>query len=364
VKKIKLLPKPDLGFLKAFNIGQGLAPGELVFIGERKQRQTRFTARVYSEDSFEEKVISSVSEIPEVIPGQTKLWLNVDGLHDIKLIREIGGVYGVHELVLEDILNTDQRAKTEISEDYIFTILKMVHYNQQIDEADVDQFSMILMADIVITFQERHSELLQPVVERLTTRKKRVREAGVDFLAYSLLDAIVEEYLSVGAYIESRVDRLEEDVLKHRQKDILERINYNQIELNVIRKSIKPCKETLHKLAIYEGDLISEKTQPYLKDLEELGERALDAVVNNKNAIAELLNVYSTHVNNKLNDVMKVLTIFSAVFIPLTFIAGIYGTNFEYIPQLGFRYSFYIMLAAMFVIVVTMIYYFKRKNWF
>ncbi|TDQ30106.1 magnesium/cobalt transporter CorA [Tenacibaculum caenipelagi] len=339
-------------------------PGKPVFVGSQKEENTRIRLIGYDEDEIIEIELQTISELSNYLNKYEKTWINIDGLHDVELLREIGKLFDIHTLILEDIANTGQRPRVDIEENYIFTSIKMMFLDENKHQLEAEQISMYLLKNILITFQEKQGDVFEPVRDRLRNKKGRVRNYNVTYLKYCLLDLIVDNYNFLMETFGEKVEDLEDKILLEPNKNILEEINKNKIELNYFRKAIRPAREAISSFKDFKTDLITKKEQPFFNDLHDLIQRSHDLVENYKNMLSEQLTVYSTNVNNRLNDIMKILTIFSVIFIPITFIAGVYGTNFEYIPELTYRYGYYAMLGVIMLIVVIMLGFFKYKKWF
>jgi len=339
-------------------------PGNPIFVGSQKEENTRIRLIGYDENIIEEFELQSINELKDYLTKYKKTWINIDGLHDVELVREVGRLFEIHTLILEDIVNTDQRPRVDIEENYIFTSIKMMFLDKEKHQLEAEQISMFLLKNVLITFQEKQGDIFEPIRERLRNKKGRVRSYNITYLKYSLLDIIVDNYNFLMETFGEKVEDLEDKILLEPNKDILEEINKNKIELNYFRKAIRPAREAISNFKDFKTDLITKKEQPFFNDLHDLIQRSYDSVENYKNMLSEQLTVYSTNVNNRLNDIMKILTIFSVIFIPITFVAGIYGTNFEYIPELKFRYGYFTMLGVILLIVLIMLGYFKYKKWF
>lgn len=353
-----------LRFLKKQEETIGQPPGKLIFVGDKKQDFVRLRMIAYNSNDYIEKYIKYIEDIEAYQKDYDNIWVNIDGLHDTKQILKIGKYFKIHSLIQEDIVHTGQRPRTDASDKYIFNTIKMMRLDEEQLQLDAEQFSMYLTKDTLITFQERVGDVFEPVRERIRNKQGRVRQKGLDYLGYSLLDCIVDNYNFIMEFFGSEIEDLEDRILLQANKNTLQDINRLKIELNYFRKTIRPAREAILDLKTSDSQLIAENTIPFFDDLGDHIQRSYDAVENYKGMLSEQLTVYSTNVNNRLNDIMKVLTIFSATFIPLTFIAGIYGTNFEHIPELKYQYSYYIMWGVMFFVALIMLGYFKYKKWF
>lgn len=290
-------------------------------------------------------------------------WINVDGLHDLKLMKEIGKIFNIHPLLLEDILNTGQRPKIEEYDNCLFMVLKMLRYDKEKQMILAEQLSMVVGKTYLLTFQERPGNVFEPVRDRIRKQKGRVRITGIDYLSYALLDIVVDNYIHIIERLGEQIEDLEEDIVSHPNNIVMEKINNFKREMNFLRKFIRPVKEAVVKLSKLDSELIDDNTIPFLKDLEDHIIQAVESIDTYGDMLSDQLNIYNTGVNNRLNDIMRILTIFAAIFIPLTFIAGIYGTNFEYLPELHFKYSYFIFCGVMITLAVYMIIFFKKKGW-
>lgn len=341
----------------------GKAPGELVFIGEQKIDESTIQVLDYDQERLNEEYLQDIKDGIPYKETETVTWLNVYGLHDIELIKSFGQGFGLHGLVLEDISHTGQRPKMEEYDDYLYFVLKMMKYDEDEGKINSEQLSMVLGKTFLITFQERPTDVFEPVRERIRKKKGRIRKVGIDYLAYTLLDTIVDNYIFIIERLGEQIEELEEEILENQTQDILTKINNYKREMNYLRKSIRPAKEFIQQLTRIDSDLIREQTMPFLKDLLDLASQAVEVVDTYREMLSDHLNIYNTGVSNKLNEILKILTIFSAIFIPLTFIAGVYGTNFEYLPELHYRYSYFIFWIVLIVVVLVMVRFFKRRNW-
>jgi magnesium transporter len=293
----------------------------------------------------------------------TVTWINVDGVHDTELIMKIGSGFELHPLTLEDIVHTGQRPKMEEYDDYIFLVVKMLRFDQDKEQVVGEQLSMVLGRTFLLTFQEQPGDTFEPVRERIRRQKGRVRGAGIDYLAYALLDTVVDNYIFIIERLGEKVEDLEEEVLFAPSQAVLEKITRYKKEMNYIRKSVRPFRELILQLNSLDSDLISDKTAPFLRDMQGLALQSVEIIDTYREMLSDHLNIYNTGVNTKLNEIMKVLTIFAAIFIPLTFIAGVYGTNFDYLPELHYRYSYFVFWAVLLLVAGVMIRFFRRRGW-
>jgi magnesium transporter len=341
----------------------GLPPGTLVHIGEQKAEKVSITVIDYDEGRLQEEEIETVEECFPFKDKPTVTWINVDGIHQVEILELLGECFGLHPLVLEDILNTDQRPKLEDFGDYIFVVLKTFSYNDQSDEVEPEQISLILGPSLVMSFQEREGDVFNPIRERIRTGKGRIRRMGADYLAYALLDLVVDNYFTVLEQVGEKVEFLEEELVTSPTPETLQTIHNLKREMIFLRKSVWPLREVVGALERGESSLIKESTGIYLRDVYDHTIQVIDTIETFRDMISGMLDIYLSSVSNRMNEVMKVLTIIATIFIPLTLIAGIYGMNFQYMPELGWRWGYPIVWLVMLAIGAVMLVYFRRKKW-
>jgi magnesium transporter len=350
-------------FMKKISKKAGLPPGSLVHIGERKTEKARIRLIAYDERNFEEKDIERVEESFPLKPEPAVTWLNIDGIHQVDLIEKIGKQFRLHPLALEDVLNTDQRPKFDDYEDYICVILKMLTYNDKDNRLKVEQISVIVGQSLVISLQESEGDVFDPVRERLRKAKGRIRKMGSDYLAYALVDAIVDSYFVVLERIGEEIESLEDELLSDPKPETSRTIHRLKRELIFLRKSVWPLREVMGRLERGESTLVKEQTKPFLRDVYDHTVHVIDTVETFRDMVSGMMDVYLTSVSYKLNEIMKVLTIIATIFIPLTFIAGVYGMNFNYMPELEWRAGYALAWLLMIAVGVTLLVYFRRKRW-
>ncbi len=351
-------------FLKRVSKKIGLSPGALVHIGKKKIEKVRIKLIDYDEKQLQEKEPKSIEECLPFKDLPTVTWVNIDGLHDIKVMEKIGKHFSLHPLVLEDILNTEQRPKIEDFDDYIFIVLKMLYCDEGDAEIRAEQVSIILGSNFVLSFQERAGDIFNPLRERITNAKGRVRKMGPDYLAYCLLDAIVDNYFVVLERLGEQIEGMEEELVTNPTPETLQTLHNLKREMIFLRKSVRPLREVVSRLERGESPLIKESTGIYLRDIYDHTIQVIDTVETFRDMLSGMLDIYLSSVSNRMNEVMKVLTIIATIFIPLTFVAGIYGMNFEYMPELKWHWvyprAFWIVMAG---IAGFMLFYFRRKRW-
>ncbi|MGB5423712.1 MAG: magnesium/cobalt transporter CorA [Desulfobacterales bacterium] len=342
---------------------KGLSPGSLVFIGTQKVENIRLRVIDYNEARLKEDELKNIADGTEFKRTKTVTWINVDGLHDLSLMKEIGKTFDLHPLLLEDILNTGQRPKLEEFDNCLFIVLKMLRYDKEKQVILAEQLSVVLGDTFLLTFQEQPGDVFEPVRERIRKQKSRIRASGIDYLAYALMDTVVDNYIFIIERLGEKIEDIEEEVLDNAAPRVMEKINTFKREMNYLRKSIRPAREAIIQLSKLDSELIRDTTIPFLKDLQDLITHAAEAIDTYREMLSDQLNLYNSVISNRMNDIMKVLTIFAAIFIPLTFIAGIYGTNFEYLPELKFKYSYFFFWGVMLAVAAAMLIFFRKKKW-
>ncbi len=340
----------------------GAPPGTLIHVGERKADSTQIRLIDYDENRVHETTLEKIAPALNFRDRASVTWLNIDGIHDIRIIEEIGRHFDVHSLVQEDILNTDHRPKLEEHVDFLFMVLKTLRADAA-GEVHTEQVSIVLGKGFVLSFQEAQGDIFDKVRERIRSDKGRIRKMGPDYLAYALIDSIVDNYYLVLEEIGDRIEVLEEELLTRPSPNTAQKIHSFKREMILMRKAIWPLREVVGSL-LRQEPLVREETRLYLRDLYDHTIQVIDTVESYRDIIAGLLDLYLTSLSNRMNEVMKVLTIIATIFIPLTFLAGVYGMNFHYMPELEWRWAYPAILAIMAALGVGMLVAFKRKGWF
>lgn len=341
----------------------GLPPGTLIHIGEKMRERTTTTILDYDEQHLQEQEIKTVDECLPFKDKPTVTWVNVDGIHQVEVLEKLGDCFGLHPLVVEDILNTDQRPKMEDFGDYIFIVLKMLYYSDKDNEVVTEQISLILGPNFVISFQEREGDVFNPVRERIRSEKGRIRKMGADYLAYVLVDSIVDNYFITLEKLGERIEFLEDELVTNPKPETVQTIHDLKREMILLRKSVWPLREVVSGLERGESPLIKEPTRIYLRDIYDHTIQVIDAVETFRDMLSGMLDIYLSSISNRMNEIMKVLTIIATIFIPLTFIAGVYGMNFRYMPELERPWAYPMVWLIMLAIGVLMLIYFRRKRW-
>jgi magnesium transporter len=340
----------------------GLPPGTLIYTGDKKKEKTKIKVTEYTEDRYNYQELEDTKTDFTKIEEPLIKWVDIYGLAQVEVIDEIGHQFNLHPLVLEDILSPNQRPKLEDYGNYIFVVLKKLSWNQE-EEFEFEQISLILGENYVISFQERDTNLFNPIYERIQVPKGRVRLMGADYLFYVLIDIIIDNYFIILEKVGEDIENLEDDLIKNPDPETLQliyRLKRSSIEL---RKSIWPIREIINKLQREQSNLIKDELQVYLRDIYDHIFRISDLLENYRDIIFGMLDMYLSSVSNRMNDIMKVLTIISTIFIPLSFLAGFYGMNFLHMPELSNPLAYPILIIIMGLIVLLMVYFFKRKKW-
>ena len=351
-------------FIKRVSKTIGLSPGALVHVGKKKIEKVRIRLIDYDEAQLQEKEPKTIEECFPFKDLPTVTWVNIDGLHDVKVMEKVGKHFGLHSLVLEDILNTEQSPKVEDFDDHIFVVLKMLYYDETDGEIRAEQISIILGSNFVLSFQERVGDIFNPLRERIRSAKGRVRKMGPDYLAYNLLDAVVDNYFTVLEKLGEQIEGMEEELVTNPTPETLQKIHNLKREMIFLRKSVWPLREVVSRLERGESKLIHESTGIYLRDVYDHTIQVIDTIETYRDMLSGMLDIYLSSISNRMNQVMKVLTIIATIFIPLTFVAGIYGMNFEYMPELKWHWfypkAFWLVMLG---VAAVMLVYFRRKRW-
>ena len=350
-------------FIKDPKASKGQTPGSLILIGSQKMDQAVIRLIEYDTESLVDKELQSIEEAISCKDSPMVSWINISGIHDLELMQRLGEIFELHPLFLEDIMNTDQRPKYEDRDNCDAFILKMLKYDESEKRVSAEQCAIILGKNFVLTLQEQTGDAFNPVREHIRTAKKTSRLYDADYLAYALMDTIVDNYILITETIGREIESLEDNLFSAADKSLVEKIYKLKTEITYLRKAIRPVKDLMMHLLKSENSLFQKKYLQFLKDLNDLVIHATDAIELYNGMISDHLNIYSTNVNNRSNEVMKVLTIFASIFIPLTFLASIYGMNFEFIPELSFKYSYLIFWIVVLCVSVGLLIYFKRKKW-
>jgi magnesium transporter len=317
----------------------------------------------YSSSTLEERIVETIEECTVYLDKPTMTWINIDGLHEVNFIEQIGQCFHIHPLTLESILNTTQRPKIEYFPNYIYIALKMISWDEKEQETTIEHISLILMQNMVLSFQEREGDVFNSVRERIRNRNGKIRQSSVDYLIYALLDTIVDQYFVILEKLGEKTELLEDVLINQPSPQNLQVIHQTKRNLIYLRNAVWPLREVINKLEKEETALIQEGTKLFLRDVYDHTIQVIETIEALRDMVSGLLDIYLSSVSNKMNEVMKVLTIIATIFIPLTFLAGIYGMNFHYMPELSWKWGYPITLLAMFLVGLGMYFFFKKKKW-
>ena len=342
----------------------GLPPGTLVHVGDVLETVTRMSVIDYSKENIEERQIQSVDEVLKYRDSETVTWVMIEGLADVGIVESIGVLFNVHQLVLEDILNTHQRPKFEEYDDHLYIVLKCLLSEGEDFSVGYEQISLLLLENFVFLFKEKTDDLFRPVQQRIRSSKSRFRSLGADYLMYAILDTVVDQNFILIDALDNAITSLEENILASEPtQSSLNTIQSLKREIIVIRRHVSPVRELMAGILRSESGLIEEKTQIYLRDVSDHVIRVIESIELYREILSGLLEIYISNVSNKMNEVMKVLTVFASIFIPLTFLVGIYGMNFEYMPELEWKWAYPALWVAFITIPAILLVYFKKKKW-
>ena len=342
----------------------GLAPGTLIHVGEQKVERSTLSFIDYDGDNLITGTDVPLEKCVGLKSSTTVSWINLDGIHDIPTLEAFGNAFDLHPLALEDILHTNHRPKIEEFENYLLIILKMLEFDEQTSQVQAEQVSLVLTSNNVLSFQEKPGDVFSGVRERLMRKSGRIRLRGPDYLTYALVDSIVDSYFHILEKIGDRLEILEKELTLQPTQEILKHVHHLKGQLIFLRKAVWPLRELVNSLLQDEYELIQESTTVYLRDLYDHTLQIIDTVESFRDTASGLIDLYMSSISHRMNEVMQVLTIIASLFIPLTFIAGIYGMNFEYMPELKLSWGYPAVWGLMLLCVIGMLTYFKRKKWF
>lgn len=341
----------------------GTAPGTLVPSAERPAEAPQIRWIGYDAEQLQEREIRHIEEILPLRESRAVSWINVDGLHDVTLLETIGRHFHIHPLTLEDIANTGHRPKAEEFDAYLFLVFKMLYYDEDRNHIESEQVSLVLGSDFLISLQERSGDVFEPVRERLQKSKGRIRRSGCDYLTYALVDAVVDHYFVVLEILGDKIELLEDALLESPEPEILQQIYQLKRELIFFRKQVWPIREMINRLVKEDSAFIGDAVDIFFNDVYDHTIQIIDTIESFRDVLTGLLDVYLSTVSNRMNEVMKVLTIIATIFIPLSFIAGVYGMNFEYMPELRYRWAYPALWGVIVAVFVGMIAWFKHRRW-
>ena len=355
-------------FMSRFNKNNkehiGLSPFALVFRGQKKTEKVLLRTMDFDLDEVSEILVKSTEELLALKKSKKMTWLNIDGLDNVDLMENLARVFKIENNILSDVMNPSARPKVQEFENGIFTTIKMLQYNESDDNLTIENLSLIITENTLLSFQEQPGLVFEPIRERIRKHKNKIRTAGPDYLAFALLDVVVDNYIYVIGLLGDKIESLEEDISIDPKKELLDNINSFKHELNLLRKYIKPAREMIINLAKIESEFVHDENHIHFKELQDNINEASELTDSYREILYDQLNIYHSSMSTKLNEIMRVLTVFSVIFIPLTFLVGVYGTNFSYLPEKDWHYGYFAMWGVMFITTLIMLWYFKRKKWF
>ena len=357
-----LLRSPVRRMVRKVHKKAGSAPGTLVYTGPDRAEPVRISLVEYDQESLDERLLTD-PDFGEMARSSRVTWINIDGLNDLELIKNIGSAFDLHLLTLEDLVSTGQRPKHEEYEDYFFVVLRMLTLDADEWRVKEEQVSIILGDGYVLSFQETTGDVWDAVRDRIRTPPARIRGRGADYLAYALIDAIVDHYFQILEKVGDKVEELETEVLENPTTDTMHRIHQLRQEMLVVRRAVWPLRELTNSLIRTDSTLISDETEIFLRDVYDHTVQVIDTSETLREVVSGLMDLYLSSVSNRMNEIMKVLTIMASIFIPLTFMAGVYGMNFQNMPELGIPWAYPALLVVMVAVGLGLLLLFKRKGW-
>jgi len=351
-------------FIKKSSKKTGMPPGSLVHIGERRQEHVRLSVLDYEADRFAEQSPTEVAAVFPLRDEPTVSWINIDGVHDMDVIEKLGAHFRIHPLTLEDVVNTNQRPKMEEFDDYIFVVLKMLQHEDD-GRVHAEQVSMVVGANFLLSFQEAEGDVFNAVRDRIRKGHGRIRRSGSAYLAYALMDCVVDHYFLVLEQLSETIETLEGELYDaiDGDVDLLHEIYRLKQEMIYLRKQLWPLRETLSQLHKTENPLVSEKTKVFFSDVYDHLIQGLEIIESLHAVLSGLQDLYLSMSSQRMNEVMKVLTIIATIFIPLSFVAGVYGMNFAFMPELKWHWGYFAVWGLFAAMTGGMLVYFKRRKW-
>jgi len=341
----------------------GMPPGSLVHVGDVHDHIQSISVINYNASRIEKRTLASVDDILPYITPDTITWIIVNGLQNVSVIEAIGRYFGIHDLVLEDILNTHQRPKFEDFENYLYIVFKAITLQNGDASVEYEQISLLLLNNIVFTFKEKPDDILDPIINRLNIPQSHLRTQGSDYLVYVIMDTVIDEYFALQDTFDDLIETIEDELLTNPTNNTLTAIQKIKRELIYLRRSISPLRELLAAIHRSESPLLSERTKHYFTDVYDHAIRIIEALESYRDLISGMLDIYLSSISNKMNETMKVLTVFSTLFIPLTFIAGVYGMNFEFMPELKWRWGYPLLWVIFIAISGLLLNFFRKRKW-
>ncbi len=341
----------------------GLPPETPVPTGEKKVEHTEIALITYDQTHFDEKAVEAVEDCAALKGVATPTWLRVVGVHDVEMLQKLGEGLGLHPMVIEDLLDTTQRSKVEFFDDYIFVVARVFRADEGGTAVESEQVGLVVFDNLIVSFEEGGVDVLSPVKERLRTSKGRGRQMGADYLVYSLLDAIVDAYFEVIERLGQRLEDLEEAIVTDPAPSALQAVHDLRTDVSYLRKCVWPLREVMSCLARGEAVMIGESVTVYLRDVYDHTIQLIDAIETYQEIVSNLVDIYLSGVSNRMNEIMKRLTVVATIFIPLTFLVGVYGMNLKGMPEYDLPWAYPALWGVMVFVVVAQVAYFRRRKW-
>lgn len=341
----------------------GAAPGTLIHVGSARADAVCLTVMDYDETSCDERVLQGADDAAAYRDTRRTAWIHVDGVHRVDLVSRLGECFGLHSLVLEDVLNTNQRPKLDQMEGYLYLVFRLLTWDEAAGDMRSEQVSLILGPRYVLSFAERTSTVFDPLRDRIRQGVGRIRKSGADYLAYALLDVVVDHYFVVLEKLDEEIENLETGLAANPTPAMLAALNRLKRQALFLRKSVWPLREAIASLQRRDSPLIAESTGLYLRDLYDHVVHVIDTIETLRDMLSGMLDIYLSSVSNRMNEVMKLLTVISTIFIPLTFLCGVYGMNFKHMPELDFDYGYEVFWGVMLLVALLLVAFFRRKRW-
>lgn len=361
-QQIKHFVKPKVSRKKKEDIG--LSPYAVVFRGEKRMEKTFVNAMDFDLNEVREFEVTSPEQLRDLHQRTSLSWIFVNGIHDTTRLEEIASEFEIPNNILSDILNPSLRSKIEVFDKGIFVTIKLLQYHEKTDQVTIENLSLIISENTLISFREESGSVFEPIRERIRKYNNKIRTSGSDYLAFTLLDVVVDNYIYILGVLGEKIETLDDKMTTNPHKQLLDEINIFKREINYLRKSILPAKEMILSLAKLDVDFLHDTNRLHFRELQYNINEATELSDSYREILFDQISIYHTIVSTRLNDIMRTLTIFSVIFIPLTFIVGVYGTNFDVLPELHWKNGYYIMWGVMVVIALAMLVYFSRKKWF
>jgi len=348
---------------KRISEGVGLPPGTPVYIGEERKGKVKISIIDYSETEFQEKIVETAEECFPFKEKPTVTWINVIGVHDVNILQSLGTHFGLHPLVIEDIMNTYRRPKMEDYGEYIYIVVRMVYYDKETSEISSEQISIVLRNNTVISFMEKEGNIFDPIKDRIHNNKGLIRGMKADYLTYALIDAVTDNYFLTLERLSERIEAIEEQLVKDPQKETINEIHKTRRETLMLRRAVLPLREVVNGLQRPEITIIEKSTKIYLRDVYDHTVQIMDVMETFRDMLSNMVELYMSSISLRLNEVMKFLTVIVTIFTVLTFIVGNYGMNFRNMPEIEWKWGYPTVLIGMLVLSLIMLIWFRKKKW-